>query len=134
MKLSHKELLVAGWLIQALEQRRLSSCAHAGYHRYYTVMAICSVAQTASNGLYRIFREIREMPSEVGLKPTTPRTSFRSLSAETGVFLIDLEPSTANRNQCSAKAAIPREYRGNFSKVAAETLLLRILSRPHFQK
>ena len=36
--------------------------------------------------------------------------------------------------QCSAEAAIPREYRGNFSKVAAETPWLRILSRPNFHK
>ena len=28
--------LVAGWVTQALEQGRLGSCAHAGYHQYYT--------------------------------------------------------------------------------------------------
>ena len=27
--------LVAGWVTQALEQGRLGSCAHAGYHQYY---------------------------------------------------------------------------------------------------
>ena len=27
--------LVAGWVTQALEQGRLSSCAHSGYHQYY---------------------------------------------------------------------------------------------------
>ena len=27
--------LVAGWVIQALEQGRLGSCAHSGYHQYY---------------------------------------------------------------------------------------------------
>ena len=27
--------LVAGWVTQAMEQWRLGSCAHAGYHRYY---------------------------------------------------------------------------------------------------
>ena len=31
--------LVAGWVTQALEQGRLGSCAHAGYHQYYTYMA-----------------------------------------------------------------------------------------------
>ena len=36
--------------------------------------------------------------------------------------------------QCSAEAAIPREYRGNFSKVAAETPYLRTVSRPNFHK
>ena len=28
--------LVAGWVTQALEQGRLGSCAHAGYHQHYT--------------------------------------------------------------------------------------------------
>ena len=27
--------LVAGWVTQALEQGRLVSCAHAGYHQFY---------------------------------------------------------------------------------------------------
>ena len=27
--------LVAGWVTQALEQGRLGSCSHAGYHQYY---------------------------------------------------------------------------------------------------
>ena len=27
--------LVAGWVTQALEQGRLGSCAHAGYHQYF---------------------------------------------------------------------------------------------------
>ena len=32
----HRARLVAGWVTQALEQRRLGSCsAHAGYHQYY---------------------------------------------------------------------------------------------------
>ena len=29
--------LVAGWVTQALEQGRLGSCAHAGYHHYYNL-------------------------------------------------------------------------------------------------
>ena len=31
----HRARLVAGWVTQALEQGRLGSCAHAGYHQYY---------------------------------------------------------------------------------------------------
>ena len=31
----HRARLVAVWVIQALEQGRLGSCAHAGYHQYY---------------------------------------------------------------------------------------------------
>ena len=27
--------LVAGWVTQTLEQGRLGSCTHAGYHQYY---------------------------------------------------------------------------------------------------
>ena len=30
--------LIAGWVTQALEQGRLGSCAHAGYHQYYIDM------------------------------------------------------------------------------------------------
>ena len=30
--------LVAGWVTQALEQGRLGSCAHAGYHQYYSTL------------------------------------------------------------------------------------------------
>ena len=29
---------VAGWVTQALEQGRLGSCAHAGYHQYYSFL------------------------------------------------------------------------------------------------
>ena len=32
--------LVAGWVTQALEQGRLGSCAHAGYHQYYSVVPV----------------------------------------------------------------------------------------------
>ena len=32
--------LVAGWVTQALEQGRLDSCAHAGYHQYYITQAL----------------------------------------------------------------------------------------------
>ena len=31
--------LVAGWVTQALEQGRLGSCAHAGYHQYYNLVS-----------------------------------------------------------------------------------------------
>ena len=31
----HRAQLVAGWVTLALEQGRLGSCAHAGYHQYY---------------------------------------------------------------------------------------------------
>ena len=30
--------LVAGWVTQALEQGRLGSCTHAGYHQYYDIL------------------------------------------------------------------------------------------------
>ena len=37
--------LVAGWVTQALEQGRLGSCAHAGYHQYYN-KDVPSLAET----------------------------------------------------------------------------------------
>ena len=42
----HRAWLVAGWVTQALEQRRLDSCAHAGYHQYYNPLLHTCMAVT----------------------------------------------------------------------------------------
>ena len=39
----HRARLVAGWVTQALEQGRLGSCAHAGYHQYYSMFILIIV-------------------------------------------------------------------------------------------
>ena len=43
----HRARLVAGWVTQALEQGRLGSCAHAGYHQYYSmfILIICDCVE-----------------------------------------------------------------------------------------
>ena len=46
--------LVAGWVTQALEQGRLGSCAHAGYHHFYNnyrhQSSILAENETLQNG------------------------------------------------------------------------------------
>ena len=39
----HRARFVAGWMTQALEQGRLGSCTHGGYHQYYTAYSVCSL-------------------------------------------------------------------------------------------
>ena len=41
--------LVAGWVTQALEQGRLGSCTHAGYHQYYIIKFILFYYQEYGN-------------------------------------------------------------------------------------
>ena len=42
----HRARLVAGCMTQALEQGRLDSCTHAGYHQFYSILLWYSESQT----------------------------------------------------------------------------------------